>query len=81
MCYTTAGLQLTRVSVINMSLQPVYENIVKPSHPIVDYNTRYYDGTVNWEIFVVEIFSYSKLCTKIKRMELKTHDINMHGKG
>ena len=41
MCYTTAGLQLTRVSVINMSLQPIYEKLVKPSHPIVDYNTRY----------------------------------------
>ena len=42
MCYTTVGLQLTRVSVINMSLQPIYEKLVKPSHPIVDYNTRYY---------------------------------------
>ena len=27
--------------------------------------------TVNWEIFVVEIFSYSMLCTKIKRTKLK----------
>lgn len=42
MCYTTVGLQLTRVSVINMSLQPIYEKLVKPSHPIVDYNTRYH---------------------------------------
>ena len=41
MCYTTVGLQLTRVSVINMSLEPIYEKLVKPSHPIVDYNTRY----------------------------------------
>ena len=41
MCYTTVGLQLTRVSVINMNLDPIYEKLVKPSHTIVDYNTRY----------------------------------------
>ena len=41
MCYTTAGLELTRVSVVDMELQPVYEAIVLPPRPIVDYNTRY----------------------------------------
>lgn len=41
MCYTTAGLQLTRVSVVDMELSPVYESLVRPSHPIVDYNTRW----------------------------------------
>ena len=41
MCYTTLGLQLTRVTVINMDLKSVFESIVKPSHTIVDYNTRY----------------------------------------
>ena len=41
MCYTTAGLELTRVSVVNMSLKPIYESLVRPPHPIVDYNTRY----------------------------------------
>ena len=40
MCYTTAGLELTRVSVVDMALHPVYESIVRPSHTIVDYNTR-----------------------------------------
>ena len=40
MCYTTAGLQLTRVSVVDLDLRPVYESLVRPSHPIVDYNTR-----------------------------------------
>ena len=41
MCYTTIGLELTRVSVVDMTLQPVYESFVRPSHTIVDYNTRY----------------------------------------
>ena len=41
MCYTTAGLQLTRVSVIDCDLGVVMERLVKPDHPIVDYNTRW----------------------------------------
>ena len=41
MCYTTIGLELTRISVIDMNLKAVYESLVKPSHTIVDYNTRY----------------------------------------
>ena len=40
MCYTTAGLELTRVSLVDMTLTPVYESIVLPPHTIVDYNTR-----------------------------------------
>ena len=40
MCYTTAGLELTSLSVVDMTLQPVYEAIVLPPRPIVDYNTR-----------------------------------------
>ena len=40
MCYTTIGLQLTRITIVDMNLKTVFESIVKPSHPIVDYNTR-----------------------------------------
>ena len=40
MCYTTSGLELTRVSLVDMDLKPVYESLVLPPHPIVDYNTR-----------------------------------------
>lgn len=41
MCYTTQGLELTRVTVINEDCRVVYETLVKPEHPILDYNTRY----------------------------------------
>ncbi|CAK1593830.1 unnamed protein product [Parnassius mnemosyne] len=41
MCYTTHGLDLTRVTVINSDCKVVYETLVKPFHPIMDYNTRY----------------------------------------
>lgn len=41
MCYTTHGLDLTRVTVINSECKVVYETFIRPLHPIIDYNTRY----------------------------------------
>ncbi|XP_013139605.1 PREDICTED: RNA exonuclease 1 homolog [Papilio polytes] len=41
MCYTTHGLDLTRVTVINSACKVVYETLVKPFYPIIDHNTRY----------------------------------------
>ncbi|XP_003424434.1 RNA exonuclease 1 homolog [Nasonia vitripennis] len=41
MCYTTQGLELTRVTVINENKDVVYETLVKPANPIIDYNTRF----------------------------------------
>lgn len=41
MCYTTRGLDLTRVTVINSACKVVFESLIKPFHPIIDYNTRY----------------------------------------
>ncbi|CAL1300086.1 unnamed protein product [Larinioides sclopetarius] len=41
MCYTTAGVELTRVSVIDPDLKTVYETFVKPHHKVLDYNTRF----------------------------------------
>lgn len=41
MCYTTKGLELTRVTVVNSKLKTVYESLVKPFNPIIDYNTRF----------------------------------------
>ena len=41
MCYTTIGLQLTRVTVVDADMKVVFESLVRPSRPIVDYNTRY----------------------------------------
>ncbi|KAM4807897.1 RNA exonuclease 1 homolog [Rhinophrynus dorsalis] len=41
MCYTTQGLELTRVTVINSQLKVVYDTFVQPDNKIVDYNTRF----------------------------------------
>ncbi len=41
MCYTTRGLELTRVSVIDINSKEKYESLVKPKAPILDYNTRW----------------------------------------
>lgn len=41
MCYSTHGLDLTRVTIINAECKVVYETLIKPLHPIIDYNTRF----------------------------------------
>ncbi|KAF2361322.1 Elongin A binding-protein 1 [Trinorchestia longiramus] len=41
MCYTTAGNELTRVTVIDHNNTVVYETFVQPENQILDYNTRF----------------------------------------
>ncbi|KAG7333726.1 hypothetical protein KOW79_002133 [Hemibagrus wyckioides] len=40
-CYTTQGLELARVTVVNSNLQVVYDTFVKPTNEVIDYNTRF----------------------------------------
>uniref|UniRef100_A0A8C3JVP4 Exonuclease domain-containing protein n=1 Tax=Calidris pygmaea TaxID=425635 RepID=A0A8C3JVP4_9CHAR len=39
-CYTTHGLELTRVTVVDAKLQVVYDTFVKPDGKVVDYDIR-----------------------------------------
>ncbi|XP_073322012.1 uncharacterized protein [Pagrus major] len=41
MCYTIHGLELSRVTLINSSVQVVYDTFVRPDNEIIDYNTRF----------------------------------------
>ncbi|CAK6435404.1 unnamed protein product [Pipistrellus nathusii] len=41
MSYTTAGLELTRVSVVDSAGRVVFDSFVRPQRPIVDHNTRF----------------------------------------
>ena len=39
--YTIGGCELARVTVIGADLKPIVERLVKPQHPVIDYNTRF----------------------------------------
>lgn len=41
MCYTKNGLELTRVTVVNLHKEIVYDTLVRPDVQVIDYNTRF----------------------------------------
>ncbi|XP_076977399.1 RNA exonuclease 1 homolog isoform X2 [Tamandua tetradactyla] len=41
MSYTTYGLELTRVTVVDTDMRVVYDTFVRPDNEVVDYNTRF----------------------------------------
>ncbi|XP_070820211.1 RNA exonuclease 1 homolog [Chaetodon trifascialis] len=41
MCYTIHGLELSRVTLVNSSLQVIYDTFVRPDNEVIDYNTRF----------------------------------------
>ncbi|XP_077456107.1 uncharacterized protein LOC144073971 [Stigmatopora argus] len=40
-CYTIQGLELLRVTVVDPSLQVIYDTYLKPCSEVIDYNTRF----------------------------------------
>ncbi|XP_044121494.1 putative exonuclease GOR [Neovison vison] len=40
-CCTAKGLELTQVTVVDPSLQVVYDTFVKPDEEVIGYNTRF----------------------------------------
>lgn len=45
------GRELTRISLVDQSLEIVYDSLVKPECPIIDYLTRY----------IIQYYSPSKI--------------------
>ena len=41
MLFTTQGMQLCKITVVGIDGRLVYETLVQPEDPIVDYNTRF----------------------------------------
>ncbi|RZB39424.1 RNase T domain containing protein [Asbolus verrucosus] len=41
MCYTVAGMEVTKVTVVGMDGRLVYDAYVRPAFEVVDYNTRF----------------------------------------
>ncbi|XP_011867510.1 PREDICTED: RNA exonuclease 3 isoform X2 [Vollenhovia emeryi] len=41
MCFTLQGLELARVTIVNLDCEVVYDEHVKPSSEVIDYNTRF----------------------------------------
>ena len=41
MCNTSIGMELTRITVVDTKCRTVFDSLVKPKNPILDYNTKF----------------------------------------
>jgi RNA exonuclease 1 len=41
MVRTKAGLELSRITIINLEGELIYDSLVKPENEILDYNTKF----------------------------------------
>jgi RNA exonuclease 1 len=41
MGHTTHGLEVIRVILVAAGGRPVYDSLIRPKHPVIDYNTRF----------------------------------------
>ncbi|PNF19437.1 hypothetical protein B7P43_G03609 [Cryptotermes secundus] len=71
MCYTTVGLELTRVTVIDRDLNTAYESLVKPENPIIDYNTRF-SGITEDDMIGVQTSIYDVQATLLSFIHERT---------
>ena len=49
MCYTTEGGEALRVTVVSSECKTVYDTLIKPINPVLDYNTRF-SGTTEYDL-------------------------------
>ncbi len=62
MCVTSKGMQVTRFSLVDEHLRVLADHLVRPSAPVIDYNTRYSGITAEMLAPVTTTLQVSRAC-------------------